>query len=407
MKVALHTLGCKLNQAETEKLARELLEAGHRPVGNVSEADVCILNTCTVTHVADSKSRRWLRAAHRRNPEAWLVATGCYAERKPEELVGIEGVSLVVGNNEKSCFLRLVENVGRSSFPDSADGGLHKKVKIGRTRAFIKVQDGCSRSCAYCIVPKVRGAEKSRPAGQVVTEVKQRVGEGCQEVVLTGTEVGAYQDGLGLKGLLERILTETGVPRLRLSSLQPQEISPGLLELWGDGRLCPHFHLSLQSGDDRVLGRMRRGYSAAGYERAVRLIRSVVPEAAISTDIIVGFPGETEAEFEQSYDFCRNQGFSRIHVFPYSLRPGTEASEMPGQLGARVKKERSEKMLVLAQESSFKFEEQFAGCTMPVLWEEKTDGVWSGFTGNYIRAYTRSDRELANTILPVKLAKLT
>lgn len=407
MKVALDTLGCKLNQAETERLARQLLEAGHCLVSPAIEADVYILNTCTVTHTADSKSRRRLWRAHRRNPEARLLVTGCYAQRKPEELSRIEGVSLVVDNNEKPRLVQLLEDSGCVGNQNSADSRLPVSIKLGRTRAFIKVQDGCSRFCAYCIVPLVRGEEKSQPADHIVAEVKRRVGEGYQEVVLTGTEIGDYQDGLNLKGLLERVLAETGVPRLRLSSLQPQEISPGLLELWRDDCLCPHFHLSLQSGSDRVLQRMRRGYSTADYSRVVQLMRDMVPDVAITTDIIVGFPGETEEEFAESYDFCRELQFARIHVFPYSPRPGTAASQMSGQVGARVKRERSEKMLALAQASAEKFREQFVGRTMPVLWETKAGGVWSGLTGNYLKAYTRSNNDLTNKLLAVRLVELT
>lgn len=406
MRVALDTLGCKLNQAETERLTRQLLEAGHCLVRSTTEADVCILNTCTVTHTADGKSRRWLRLAHRRNPEARLVVTGCYAERKPDELARIEGVSLVVSNNEKPCLLQLLEDSGGTVKPNSVDSPFATPIKSGRTRAFIKVQDGCSRFCVYCIVPQVRGREQSQPAGHIVAECKQREGEGYQEVVLTGTEIGAYQDGLNLEGLLERILTETSVSRLRLSSLQPQEISPRLLELWRDSRLCPHFHLSLQSGSDRVLQRMKRSYSTRDYRRVVRLIRDMVPDVAITTDIIVGFPGEKEEDFTESYDFCRELQFARIHVFPYSPRPDTEASRMSGQVSAGVKRGRSQGMLALSEQSAGNFQKQFLEKVMPVLWETKSDGVWSGLTGNYIKVYAKSNDDLTNKLLPVKLVKV-
>ena len=403
MKVALNTLGCKLNQAETERLARQFLEAGHCLVHHETSADVFILNTCTVTSTADGKARRWLRLVHRRNPGARLVVTGCYAQRKPEELARIEGVSLVVGNNEKPYLLRLLQDTGYPGSLASAVG----YSSVLRTRTFINIQDGCSRTCAYCIVPRVRGQEKSQPAADVVAEVRKRVDEGYQEVVLTGTEIGAYHGGLNLTGLLGRILIETSVPRLRLSSLQPQEISTELLELWRDSRLCPHFHLSLQSGSDRVLQRMRRGYSPADYKRIVRLIRDMVPDAAITTDIIVGFPGETEEEFAGSFDSCRKLQFARIHVFPYSPRPDTEASRMPGQISVKVKGERRRKMLALAEQSADDFQKRFLGKVMSVLWETKSDGIWSGFTSNYIRAYTKSDDDLTNKILAVELVKFT
>lgn len=402
MKVALDTLGCKLNQAETERLARQLAEAGHCLVHSATEADVYILNTCTVTHSADSKSRHWLRLAHRRNPDARLVVTGCYAQSKPDELAQIEGVSLVVDNNEKPHLLELLQGSGCLVSSTSTSGN----SPALRTRAFIKIQDGCSHFCTYCIVPQVRGREKSQSADDIVAEVRQRVSEGYQEIVLTGTEIGAYQDnGTVLKSLLERILAETGVSRLRLSSLQPQEISLELLGLWRDSRLCPHFHLSLQSGSDRVLQRMKRAYSVSNFRRAVSLIRNMVPDAAITTDIIVGFPGETEDEFAESDDFCRELQFARIHVFPYSPRPGTEASQMSGQVGAKVKRERSQRMLVLAQESTDNFKRQFLGKVMTVLWETKSDGIWSGLTGNYIKVHVKSDQDLANKILLTKLVE--
>lgn len=340
VKIALDTIGCKLNQAETELLAKQFAEAGYRLVATADEADVYILNTCTVTHIADSKSRHLLRMVHGRNPDARLVATGCYAERAPQELAQIEGVNLVLGNEEKQHLLRRLEESGYLRRPvcvqsDSISSGYNGF----RTRAFIKVQDGCHSFCAYCIVPLVRGRERSVPVDQVVAEVEHRLAEGYKEVVLTGTKIGSYNyGGVNLRGLIERILAETGVTRLRLSSLQPHEISPELIGLWRDERLCHHFHLSLQSGSDGVLNRMRRRYSVGDYRRTVSLIRAVVPESAITTDAIVGFPEETEAEFKESYNFCRQTEFARIHVFPYSPRPGTEAARLLGRVSDKLKK---------------------------------------------------------------------
>jgi threonylcarbamoyladenosine tRNA methylthiotransferase MtaB len=225
--------------------------------------------------------------------------------------------------------------------------------------------------------------------------------------VLTGIEIGAYHsEGVDLTGLLRRILAETTVTRLRLSSLQPQEISAELLELWKDNHLCPHFHLSLQSGSNSVLQRMRRRYSATDYQRAATLIRKSLPEAAITTDVIVGFPGETGAEFQESHDFCRQTGFARIHVFPYSKRPGTEAADMPDQVSEKVKRERVQKMLALAEESAYDFKQRFLGRTMTVLWEQKSGGVWSGYTANYIKIYARSGQDLTNQLTPVKLESI-
>lgn len=405
-RVALDSLGCKLNQAEIELLARQLAEAGYRLVAPDDRADIYILNTCTVTHMADRKSRHRLRLAHRRNPDARLVAIGCYAERVPRELEQIEGVDLVLGNAQKSLLLQLLGEPGSSTQPVTRDL-LGQYDNNRRTRTFIKVQDGCHNFCTYCIVPLVRSHEESVPVDQVVAEVRERVAAGYKEVVLTGTEIGTYNcNGIYLEGLLERILVETSVNRLRLSSLQPPEISLELIGLWRDQRLCPHFHLSLQSGNDGVLRRMKRRYNTADYQRKVSLIRQAVPKAAITTDAIVGFPGETEAEFQESYDFYRQMQFARIHVFPYSPRPGTEAALMMPTVADRVKKKRSQQMLALAEESLQGFNRQFLGRTLPVLWEQQAGGTWSGLTGNYIKVYTKSREELTNRLLPVKLVEL-
>ena len=404
-RVALDSLGCKLNQAETEFFARQLIEAGYELVPSASEADVYILNTCTVTHLADRKSRHLLRQAHRQNPGARLVAIGCYAERSPRELAQIEGVELVLGNEQKTHLLPWLLKSHFLSFSPCNQAGRY--YNGARTRSFVKVQDGCHNFCAYCIVPLVRRREESVPVDQVVGEVRQRVGGGVKEVVLTGTEIGSYSyEGVNLKGLLERILRETDIARLRLSSLQPQEISPEFIGLWRNNRLCPHFHLSLQSGSDAVLERMKRRYTTADYQRAVSLIRQTVPEAAITTDVIVGFPGETEKEFQESYDFCRQMEFARIHVFPYSPRQGTEAARMPNQIADKVKKGRSREMLTLAEESGQNFHRRFLGKTMTVLWEKQSDGIWSGYTGNYIKVYTKSRENLANRLMPAKLESL-
>jgi threonylcarbamoyladenosine tRNA methylthiotransferase MtaB len=277
----------------------------------------------------------------------------------------------------------------------------------GRTRTFLKVQSGCRNFCAYCIVPLVRSKEENVPLEKVTALVKGLVAQGYREVVLTGTEIGAYNvKGVDLEGLIKRILADTPVPRLRLSSLQPHQVQPSLIGLWQDARLCPHFHLSLQSGSDTVLKRMKRRYTATGFRQTVALIRANVPDAAITTDIIVGFPGETDAEFRETIDFCREVKFARIHVFPFSARPGTEASIMLQQVSAAVKKERTQEMLALAKESTCNFQQGFLGKTMAVLWEKESGGLWSGLTGNYIKVYIKSSTDLTNKIVPVKLQKL-
>jgi len=403
--IALETLGCKLNQAETEALARQFSQAGYELVEAGDGADIYVLNTCTVTHIADRKSRHLLRLARRRNSNAFIVAIGCYAQRAAEELSEMGDVNVVIGNDDKERVVQIIEEkrgeAAGSSFAPNYTGH--------RTRALVKIQDGCDQFCSYCIVPLVRGREHSLPMQQVVDEVRTRVAEGYREVLLTGTQIGHYgRDGgtaeeATLPRLMERILAETEVERLRLSSIQPQDMNPALLELWADERLCPHFHLSLQSGSGAVLMRMRRPYSTADYKETVAMIREMLPAAAITTDVIVGFPGEGEEEFKESYRFCERMGFARMHIFPFSARPGTLGYQIPEQVGARVKKQRSQKMLELAERSSCRFQESFLGHEVLVLWETNKNGTWTGLTANYIRAHTCCAEDLTNRLLPAKL----
>jgi len=426
MRVAFYTLGCKLNQAETESLANRFSQAGFQLVSPGDGADIYIANTCTVTHIADRKSRHWLRLARRRNPRALIIATGCYAQRSRQELAQL--ADLIVDNKEKEHLLEIVRGLplptppstpattpavaGRSPLrhcePRLRRGeAIYPVAATVRTRSLIKIQDGCHSPCTYCIVPKVRPREYSLPASQIIDEVKQKVALGYKEVVLTGTKVGAYRyANTDLNDLVQRILHDTGIERLRLSSLQPSEISPEFLALWQDERLCRHFHLALQSGSQTVLQRMKRSYSLEQYHRIIELIKERIPEVAITTDIMVGFPGESDAEFEQSYSFCQQAGFANIHVFPYSPRPETAAAGMPEQTKDKVKREHNQLMLELAQSSRRRFCEQFLGQTMPVLWEKETSpgsSIYSGLTGNYIRVHAHSEKLLINEITPVRL----
>ncbi len=405
MKVAIHTLGCKLNQAESESLACKFAEAGYSIVSG-EEADIHILNTCTVTHIADRKSRHLIRLWRNRNPQALIVATGCYAERAPQELMRA-GAGLVIGNEDKMHLLEFLED---ESAPLRGPVGKLVQHDLGRVRSFIKIQDGCDDSCAYCVVPKVRGWGNCLPAADVVNEVTARVSAGYKEMVFTGTNIGDYRhNGVNLKELIEQVLATTGVERLHLSSLQPQYISLELLSLWQDHRLCRHFHLALQSGSDGVLRRMRRHYSVDDYRQAVSLIRKTIPEAAITTDVMVGFPGESLGEFEESYRFCREMDFTDMHVFTYSSRPGTLASRMTGQVSDKVNKERSQRMLQLAKESARKFCQRFLGRELVVLWENEVtanSGKYSGLSDNYIRVFTQSSKPLTNQFCRVLPARL-
>jgi threonylcarbamoyladenosine tRNA methylthiotransferase MtaB len=351
------------------------------------------------------------------------VATGCYPQRAAAELTRLEAVSLVVTNTEKDNLVSLVtaargkelqaglsrlEPGLKAAYVASADG-----PSLGRSRAMIKIQEGCNQVCAYCIVPKVRGRERSIPIEALIEQINHHVGEGYKEVVFTGTQLGTYGfdiPGASLLALLQRILAGTQALRLRVSSLQAQEISPELLELWEDSRLCPHFHIPLQSGSDRILKAMRRRYNTVQFARTAELVRRTIPDAGITTDLIVGFPGEGEAEFQESRDFVRSIGFSDMHIFPYSPRPGTSAAHFKDQVPEPVKKERVNEMLALARQSFVDFRTRQLGQTRPVLWESARERngvpVWSGLTDNYIRVYTHSHQDLHNTISSAQLVEV-
>ncbi len=411
MRVYLRSLGCKLNQSEVEALARRFIAAGCQVVTDVEEADLCVVNTCAVTHIAARKSRRLIRRLHRANPKARIVVTGCYAELFPHEVAKIEGVDLIVSNADKE---RLVERLGIRGYGIGVLTPIPYPLFFNRTRAFVKIQDGCNNRCAYCVIGLARGRERSRPPEEVLAEIEARVEAGCKEVVLTGVNIGAYGRDLGtsLGRLIEDILTKTAVPRLRLSSIEPWDFDPSLLRLWEDPRLCRHLHLPLQSGCDATLRRMGRRYTAAEYAELVERAREAIPDLAVTTDVIVGFPGETEAEFEESLRFVEKMGFARLHVFKYSARPGTLAATMPHQVPPEVKRARSEAMMALGRRSSKAFRRRFLGRTMEVLWERKERGreggkrVWSGLTDNYIRVWAESEANLANTIALAKLVAL-
>ncbi|WP_076005091.1 tRNA (N(6)-L-threonylcarbamoyladenosine(37)-C(2))-methylthiotransferase MtaB [Dehalogenimonas formicexedens] len=396
--VYIETLGCKLNQAESEVMRRDLAAAGYRIVQAVDNADVLLLNTCTVTGVADRKAMQAVRSAIKANARLKVIITGCYVERDAETLTKLPGILATLGNDAKNNIASEFERLG------FAPSEVPFEAEAGRTRSMVKIQDGCDHRCSYCVVPLVRSLKSCVPAGTIVEQIKARQAEGFREVVLTGTEIGEYAcDGLDLAGLLKRILLETGIERIRISSLQPQEVTPELIRLWDNPRLCRHFHLSLQSGSDAVLGRMRRRYNTAGYLSAVKLIRDIVPEAAVTTDIIAGFPGETDAEFEDSFRFIEQIGFSRLHVFPYSPRPGTLAASMPDQVEHSAVKPRVARLLKLGRQCEAWFKGKFKGQFLEVLVEAREEGRWVGYTDNYIRVSVDSDEDLENRIVPIKL----
>ena len=408
---AIETHGCKLNQADSLRLAREFVEAGYVHVSADGPADVFILNSCTVTHVADRKARQALRAARRRNPDAQVVATGCYPQRAPDDLKALDAVDLVLGNLDKASLVRQVVDMRGDHLTDMDDDAF-KAVEgfTTRTRAMVKIQEGCDQVCAYCIVPKVRGRERSIPLGDIVTDVRRLVGEGYLEVVLTGTQLGTYGFeclDTSLADLVEAVLSQTEVQRLRVSSLQPQETRRELLELWSDERLCPHFHIPLQSGSNAVLKRMRRRYTSEMYQDAVERVRIQADDVSITTDVIVGFPGETQDDFQRTVDLCGAVGFSDMHVFPYSPRPGTSAAVYGEQVAPGVKTERVRTLMALASEQSQRFRSRFVGTERPVLWERTVDmsgeEMWSGLSDNYIRAYAPCSENVANRVTAARL----
>jgi len=411
-KVAIHTHGCKLNQADSQVLARQFQEAGFTVVRSATQADVVILNSCTVTANSDSKARQYLRRARRANPDALVVATGCYAQRAKDELSAMEEVSLVLDNRQKETLVSTVAaklNVVAGSSIQNAPVA----SRVGRSRAMVKIQEGCDQVCAYCIVPKVRGRERSIPPEEIIAEINGRSENGCREAVLTGTQLGTYGfdlPGIDLRDLIRRVLAETSIDRLRVSSLQAQEITHELLELWEDPRLCPHFHIPLQSGSDTILRSMRRRYDTARFAETVELVRKKIPDAGITTDTIVGFPGEGAREFAESYSFAMSVGFSDMHVFPYSIRPGTSAAHLDGQVEVIKKRERTGEMLELAATAVREFRLGSLGQTRPVLWEpgkgRDAGGIWSGLTDNYLRIKAQSDRDLGNVITDARLTGL-
>lgn len=404
-RIAIESLGCKLNQAEVDSLARQMTARGHLLAQSADEADVYVLNTCTVTHIADRKSRHLLRAARRRNPQALIVAIGCYSQRDPRMLVRSGIADLALGHDRKESLPELVERIRP---PGSSHAGNSGQGRRHRTRSMVKIQEGCTQFCSFCVVPHVRGPERSLPPEDILQDVRDRLAAGHREIVLTGTNIGRYtcngQGSRGLAGLVRRILSGTDISRLRLSSLRPDDLTPDLMGLWSDERLCPHVHIPLQSGCESTLRRMNRPYSRTDYARAVQSIREAVPGLSVTTDVMVGFPGESEREFEESYRFCAGMDFAGMHVFPYSARPGTAAADMPHRVPEDVKRGRLQRMQALAQQSARRHRRRFLGQIVDVLWEGETgDGIWEGLTANYIRVSARSSEDLCNRLLPVKL----
>jgi len=399
LTVAVETHGCKLNQSDTLTLSREFQVAGFSVVPTSAPCDVYIVNTCSVTHVADRKGRQSARAAKRRNPNSKVIVTGCYAERDKKAIEAIEEVDLVFGNTSKA---EIVTTVAKSfhleattiePFPD-----FHLSDYSGRNRAMLKIQEGCNQVCAYCIVPYVRGRERSVPISEIIESISRFEREGFHEVVLTGTQLGSYGFDLQettLIDLISNVLKHTKMPRIRLSSLQPQEINKKLLDLWKDDRLCPHFHIPLQSGSNKVLKRMKRKYSTADFTKAVDMVRDEIKDASITSDIIVGFPGESRDDYQKTLNLCEESEFSDVHVFKFSSRPGTSANYLLDDVPAHEKAERSTSLIEAGKKSFSAFRGKYHQRTMKVLWEPETAGsdkgaFITGLTPNYIRVRSRT-----------------
>ena len=404
-RVAFTNLGCKVNDADTESIKACFTQAGYTVVPITEESDVAVINTCTVTHLGDRKSRKLIRQIRRQNPEAVIVASGCYAQVNPEAVSAIDGVDIVTGTRDKMMMVSRVEefltNHQKKNYVTALPTDLpFEEMPVAasrnKTRAFIKVQDGCNRFCSYCIVPYARGRVRSRNIKSVCLEVEKLVEAGFKEFVITGIHVASYgldlPEDVGLIDLIEAVAGVPGAERIRLSSLEPLSITEDFLSRAAKlDAFCPHFHLSLQSGSDAVLSRMNRRYTTAEYRKIASDIRKFFPYAALTTDIIAGFPGETDAQFEESYTFAEEIGFYHIHVFQYSPREGTPAAAMPDQIDPDVKHERSQKLMALSEKMGTAFLAANDGREEKVLVERMKDGYWIGHTANYIPVHLRFD----------------
>ncbi|MDN5347498.1 MAG: threonylcarbamoyladenosine tRNA methylthiotransferase MtaB [Clostridia bacterium] len=422
-RAALISLGCKVNQAELEGIKSVFQQAGYLIVDFEEPADVYVIHTCTVTHLSDRKSRQLIRRANRQNPEAVVVVTGCYAQVAPDEVLAIPGVDVVVGTRGRH---RLPELIARAretrkainAVKEHTAGEPFEELPVGepsRARAFLKIQEGCEEYCRYCIVPYARGPLRSLEPEKAVAAVQRLLAAGFKEIVLTGVHTGAYGRDLGrgidLNYLLQRLVRLPGLLRLRISSLDPPDFSDELIATLGAAdNICPHFHIPLQSGDDYILQRMGRKYTVGQYRDLVAAIRAVKPGVAITTDVIVGFPGEGKENFARTLEFVREIAFARLHVFPFSPRAGTPAAALPDQVPAEVKKERVRELIAVGRGLARKYAAGFIGRVVKVLVEKQVPGrenTWEGHSENYLKVnFQAPGRELTGEIVPVVLEEI-
>jgi threonylcarbamoyladenosine tRNA methylthiotransferase MtaB len=415
-RVALITLGCKLNQYETEAIASGLEKRGWQRVEFNQPADLYVIDTCTVTQQADYSSRQAIYQANRRVTGAKIVVTGCYAQIAREQLQSLPGVGLVIGSDYKDRLPDLIEEwyAGRelklngNSFQEQED--FRVTSHAGHTRAFVKIQNGCQEWCTFCVIPMTRGQERSRPAPWIIDEINSLTGQGYKEIVITGVHIGKYSwNGLSLAELLKGILQETEIPRIRLSSIKPKEVNQELIDLLAfEPRFCRHLHLPLQSGDSNVLSRMRRRYTLDEFDRMVKSFAEKIPEVTLGTDLIVGFPGETQEEFANSCSYVENSPLNFLHVFSYSDRPKTEASALLDKVDPQTINKRSAVLRELGNKKWQAFLETFLGKTLPVLIEsrrEKQHNRLTGLADNYIRVNLDDPNDHFNQIVPVRILR--
>ena len=415
-KVAFITLGCKVNQYETNSMIQKFIQKGYEIVEATEKADIYIVNTCTVTNMSDRKSRQMLRRVKEQNHKAIVVACGCYVQVAKEEVEKIEEIDLVLGNNEKKEIVEMIEKYEKENEKQSKiEDVMQQKeyVELGKitytekTRAVIKVQDGCDRFCSYCIIPYARGRVRSREPEKVITEIKKIAQQGIKEVVITGIHIASYgkdfKKDYKLIDLLEEINQVNGIQRIRLGSIEPLLITEEFVERLSKlEKICHHFHLSLQSGCDATLKRMNRRYSIQEFQEIVERLRSVYQDAILTTDIIVGFPQESEEEFKETYAFLKKIKFYKMHVFKYSPRKGTKAAQMLGQIDGKIKEERSQKLIKLSDENEREYHEKYLGKQVEILCEEEKNGYYQGHTKNYILVKVKSKEDLENQIVEVK-----
>lgn len=412
-RFAICTLGCKLNQSDEEVIRRDLRQAGLTEVPFAERADVYIVNTCTVTHLADSRSRQMLRRAKRQNPQSVVAAIGCYPSVSPQEVRSIDEVDLVAASTDKLAVVDdILAQLDLSHQAFDLDQPLEQAET--RTRRMIKIQEGCRAHCTYCVIPRARGVPRNISPESVVAEVRRATAEGCREVVLTGTHVGTYKwpsgdQPLRLSDLLAYVLDNSDVERLRVTSVGPHEIDESFLSVMRRPRMASHLHMALQTGSPTVLRRMKRWYNLQQFSRAVSWLRQDIPNIGLTTDVIVGFPGETETEFEETCEFVQEMAFAKLHVFSFSPRRDTPAALMPDQVQSRVKEMRSARLREIGERLHSTFVAQQLGQTVEVLLEDSRDDVilgattWSGLTGNYLRVYVPSSDNLENRFVSVDL----